>query len=132
MLLHSLPSHLLLAINVFRTQPLADRLPPVRKLLAIIAVRNRHTNFVPHVSTGAPEFFKEVFGGVKRKVGARGFEPPTFRSRTERATRLRYAPINQTTCESILSGARLTVKHALTRRACRWRAAFRRRPCVSA
>ena len=25
-------------------------------------------------------------------VGARGFEPPTFRSRTERATRLRYAP----------------------------------------
>src|SRR2546423_7937514 len=67
MLLHSLPSHLLLAINVFRTQPLADRLPPVRKLLAIIAVRNRHTNFVPHVSTGAPEFFKEVFGGVKKE-----------------------------------------------------------------
>jgi hypothetical protein len=26
-------------------------------------------------------------------VGARGFEPPTFRSRTERATRLRHAPI---------------------------------------
>ena len=25
-------------------------------------------------------------------VGARGFEPPTFRSRTERATRLRHAP----------------------------------------
>ena len=27
-----------------------------------------------------------------RVVGARGFEPPTFRSRTERATRLRHAP----------------------------------------
>jgi hypothetical protein len=26
-------------------------------------------------------------------VGARGFEPPAFRSRTERATRLRHAPI---------------------------------------
>ena len=26
-------------------------------------------------------------------VGARGFEPPTSRSRTVRATRLRYAPI---------------------------------------
>ena len=25
-------------------------------------------------------------------VGARGFEPPTFRSRTERAARLRHAP----------------------------------------
>src|SRR6476619_4238052 len=30
--------------------------------------------------------------GVK-VVGARGFEPPTFRSRTERATRLRHAPM---------------------------------------
>src|SRR5580692_781904 len=28
-----------------------------------------------------------------RVVGARGFEPPTFRSRTERATRLRHAPM---------------------------------------
>ena len=26
-------------------------------------------------------------------VGARGFEPPTLRSRTVRATKLRYAPI---------------------------------------
>ncbi len=28
-------------------------------------------------------------------VGARGFEPPTSRSRTVRATRLRYAPLSQ-------------------------------------
>jgi integrase len=28
-------------------------------------------------------------------VGARGFEPPTFRSRTERATRLRHAPLRE-------------------------------------
>lgn len=28
-------------------------------------------------------------------VGARGFEPPTSRSRTVRATRLRYAPLRQ-------------------------------------
>src|SRR5262249_56481047 len=32
-------------------------------------------------------------GAFKRRVvGARGFEPPTSRSRTVRATRLRYAP----------------------------------------
>jgi hypothetical protein len=30
-------------------------------------------------------------------VGARGFEPPTSRSRTVRATRLRYAPFVQDT-----------------------------------
>src|SRR5256885_13914709 len=29
---------------------------------------------------------------VREMVGARGFEPPTSRSRTVRATRLRYAP----------------------------------------
>src|SRR5262245_30811264 len=34
-----------------------------------------------------------VRGAFKRRVvGARGFEPPTSRSRTVRATRLRYAP----------------------------------------
>src|ERR687884_338882 len=31
-------------------------------------------------------------------VGARGFEPPTSRSRTVRATRLRYAPIRPGYC----------------------------------
>ncbi len=31
-------------------------------------------------------------GSSKKRVGARGFEPPTPRSRTECATRLRYAP----------------------------------------
>ncbi len=30
---------------------------------------------------------------VEKDIGARGFEPPTSRSRTVRATRLRYAPI---------------------------------------
>jgi hypothetical protein len=29
---------------------------------------------------------------VKKMVGMRGFEPPTSRSRTERATELRYIP----------------------------------------
>jgi hypothetical protein len=34
-------------------------------------------------------------------VGARGFEPPTFRSRTERATRLRHAPwLNAVICQT--------------------------------
>ena len=32
--------------------------------------------------------------GISRKVvGARGFEPPTLRSRTVRATKLRHAPL---------------------------------------
>src|SRR5437879_13306401 len=31
-------------------------------------------------------------------VGARGFEPPTSRSRTVRATRLRYAPTRRAHC----------------------------------
>ena len=33
--------------------------------------------------------FREAF-----LVGARGFEPPTSRTRTVRATKLRYAPID--------------------------------------
>ena len=41
-----------------------------------------------------------------RVVGARGFEPPTFRSRTERATRLRHAP---STCGLAMPGAELEV-----------------------
>src|SRR5262249_42657919 len=32
---------------------------------------------------------------IREMVGARGFEPPTSRSRTVRATRLRYAPIRR-------------------------------------
>lgn len=31
---------------------------------------------------------------AKKMVGAAGFEPTTFRTRTERATKLRYAPTN--------------------------------------
>ncbi len=31
-------------------------------------------------------------GNLRRLVGARGFEPPTLRSRTVRATKLRHAP----------------------------------------
>src|SRR5213593_4936029 len=38
------------------------------------------------MSAAARDAFK------RRVVGARGFEPPTSRSRTVRATRLRYAP----------------------------------------
>ena len=37
-----------------------------------------------------PEPVREVFSNVL--VGARGFEPPTSRSQTERTTRLCYAP----------------------------------------
>ena len=40
----------------------------------------------PRPRTAATEFRELTV------VGARGFEPPTFRSRTERATRLRHAP----------------------------------------
>lgn len=29
------------------------------------------------------------------KIGARGFEPPAFRTRNGRATKLRYAPMNE-------------------------------------
>src|SRR2546422_11693048 len=35
---------------------------------------------------------------VGEMVGARGFEPPTSRSRTVRATRLRYAPTRRAHC----------------------------------
>src|SRR2546428_2220034 len=38
-------------------------------------------------------------------VGARGFEPPTSRSRTVRATRLRYAPTRPAYCTQ--AGSRL-------------------------
>src|SRR5688572_2087711 len=34
-------------------------------------------------------------------VGARGFEPPTSRSRTVRATRLRYAPLRPAYCTGL-------------------------------
>src|SRR3989442_10556997 len=36
--------------------------------------------------------------GGRTLVGARGFEPPTSRSRTVRATRLRYAPTRPGDC----------------------------------
>src|SRR5207247_11258744 len=36
--------------------------------------------------------------GGRSLVGARGFEPPTSRSRTVRATRLRYAPTRPAYC----------------------------------
>src|SRR5688500_8047974 len=43
-------------------------------------------------------------------VGARGFEPPTSRSRTVRATRLRYAPWCVQAGRN-LDGASVAVKH---------------------
>lgn len=43
-------------------------------------------------------------------VGARGFEPPTSRSRTERSTRLSHAPRVAFKC-SELSGGRLPFLH---------------------
>jgi hypothetical protein len=53
-------------------------------------IKGNHEDFVwldaqqtPLAPTGGP---------LGRPVGARGFEPPTPRSRTECATRLRYAP----------------------------------------
>src|SRR5437899_8148200 len=44
------------------------------------------------MSAAARDAFK------RRVVGARGFEPPTSRSRTVRATRLRYAPHRPNHC----------------------------------
>jgi hypothetical protein len=41
-------------------------------------------------------------------VGARGFEPPTSRSRTERSTRLSHAPTSKVIIGKLLS----SVKHA--------------------
>src|SRR2546426_4174379 len=43
--------------------------------------------------------------GGRTLVGARGFEPPTSRSRTVRATRLRYAPTRPAYCTQ--AGSRL-------------------------
>ena len=44
-------------------------------------------------------FYLSIFNAVPQRetalVGARGFEPPTSRTRTVRATKLRYAPIDQ-------------------------------------
>src|SRR3989449_11668776 len=39
--------------------------------------------------------------GRRSLVGARGFEPPTSRSRTVRATRLRYAPTRPDHCTQV-------------------------------
>ena len=54
------------------------------------------TRLVPKPQKGhAPPTRRGADGKALRGltvVGARGFEPPTFRSRTERATRLRHAP----------------------------------------
>ena len=49
-------------------------------------------------------------------VGARGFEPPAFRSRTERATRLRHAPIFSLDLEAGRAEARLTFPRRQGRR----------------
>src|SRR5687768_9114202 len=46
-------------------------------------------------------------------VGARGFEPPTSRSRTVRATRLRYAPIRPAYCTYLASGVPGVLSHEL-------------------
>ena len=46
---------------------------------------------------------------MKVVVGARGFEPPAFRSRTERATRLRHAPNDVFDLEAGRAEARLTL-----------------------
>jgi integrase len=55
------------------------------------------TRLLPEPPEGPREPFRRPTAGKRfrglRVVGARGFEPPTFRSRTERATRLRHAPI---------------------------------------
>src|SRR5688572_13945907 len=49
--------------------------------------------------------------GIERLVGARGFEPPTSRSRTVRATRLRYAPIRRGHCTAGDSGLPCVLPH---------------------
>ncbi len=54
------------------------------------------TRLLPEPPKGHPPAFRGPTAGKQSRgltvVGARGFEPPTFRSRTERATRLRHAP----------------------------------------
>jgi integrase len=52
-------------------------------------------------------------------VGARGFEPPTFRSRTERATRLRHAPwltLWKAGYAKLISASQRLTPRSLTRR----------------
>ena len=39
-----------------------------------------------------PVFLSDLLEPVRELVGATGFEPATFSSRTRRATKLRYAP----------------------------------------
>src|SRR5687768_16677919 len=50
---------------------------------------------------------------AKEVVGARGFEPPTSRSRTVRATRLRYAPIRPAYCTYLASRVPGVLSHQL-------------------
>ena len=54
------------------------------------------TRLLPEPPKGHPERVRTRTAATGfrelKLVGARGFEPPTFRSRTERATRLRHAP----------------------------------------
>jgi hypothetical protein len=56
------------------------------------------------VQIAAQDFASDVeeVAGLKRElVGARGFEPPTLRSRTARATKLRYAPSKDANANAI-------------------------------
>ena len=59
------------------------------KRIKLIRIGDLLRGFVPHTTRE-----KELPLGSEREelVGASGFEPPTTRSRTECATRLRYAP----------------------------------------
>ena len=54
------------------------------------------TRLLPEPPEAHPAALRPRTAGKRSRgltvVGARGFEPPTFRSRTERATRLRHAP----------------------------------------
>ena len=84
---HLAPDYLKAEMERLRFGPLID---------AEVAAEKFTTRLLPEAENGHSGSRDPSENGVGSRdvevVGARGFEPPTFRSRTERATRLRHAP----------------------------------------
>ncbi len=71
---------------------MADAMAITRSMLARLANPLAKTPDSGPENGATPEAETLAMTGTYDVVGARGFEPPTPRSRTECATRLRYAP----------------------------------------
>jgi hypothetical protein len=75
--------------------PITEILMP-ETIAPVLIIGEKRDRFRRHVENTAQRFLRHYKSGSMNSegllVGARGFEPPTSRSRTVRATKLRYAP----------------------------------------